>query len=304
MRTLTALIEQYGLWFVFVNVLIEQAGVPIPAYPVLIVASAIAYQQGKTLWLVLFVAILACLIADALWYAAGRRVGRPVMRFLCRITLSPDSCVRQTQTIYERWGAPSLMVAKFIPGFASIATALAGEVRTPKWQFVLFDSVGAALWAGLAIVIGMLFHTAIDDVLNTLSQLGRVGILLVLVALVVYIAYKGFDRWRFQRELRMSRVTVDELAQMLQDGTAPTVLDVRSEASQQRDGKIPGAITARIDSPLALQGDGEVVIYCACPNEASAANLARQLRAKGFTKVRPLLGGIDAWIEAGYNVER
>jgi membrane protein DedA with SNARE-associated domain/rhodanese-related sulfurtransferase len=303
LRTLTTLIEQHGLWFVFFNVLIEQAGVPIPAYPVLIVASAIAYQQGKTVWLILFVAILACLIADALWYAAGRRVGRPVMRLLCRVTLSPDSCVRQTQSIYERWGAPSLMVAKFIPGFASIATALAGEVRTPKWQFAFFDGVGAALWAGLAIAIGVVFHSAIDDVLATLQALGRYGIAMVLAALAAYVAYKWFDRWRFQRELRMSRVTVDELAKMISTGTAPTVLDVRSEASQARDGRIPGAITARIDAPLQVEGEGEVVIYCACPNEASAAKLARTLKAKGFKRVRPLLGGIDAWIEAGYEVE-
>jgi rhodanese-related sulfurtransferase len=127
---------------------------------------------------------------------------------------------------------------------------------------------------------------------------------MVLAALGVCLAYKWFDRWRFARELRMSRVTVDELAHMLIEGTAPVVLDVRSEANQARDGRIPGAITARIDAPLDLAGDGDVVIYCACPNEASAANLARRLRARGFTRVRPLLGGLDAWIAAGHKVER
>jgi membrane protein DedA with SNARE-associated domain/rhodanese-related sulfurtransferase len=305
MRTLALLIEQHGLLFVFFNVLIEQAGVPIPAYPVLIVATAIAYQKGHSVWLVLAVAVLACLIADIGWYLAGRRVGRPVMRNLCRVSMSPDSCVRQTQAIYERWGAPSLMFAKFIPGFATIATAMAGEVRTRKSHFIIFDTIGAALWAGVAILLGVIFHSAIEEVLDTLTQLGRIGITLIVFALIAYLAYKWFDRWRFMRELRMSRVTVAELADMLQAGTAPMVLDVRSAESQRRDGRIPGAITARLDVPLDVAGrNDEVVIYCACPNEASAAKLAKQLKAKGFRRVRPLLGGIDAWIAAGHAVDR
>jgi membrane protein DedA with SNARE-associated domain/rhodanese-related sulfurtransferase len=303
MRTLALLIEQHGLWFVFFNVLLEQAGIPIPAYPVLIVASAIAYERGQPVWLVLAVAVLACLIADAGWYLAGRRVGRPIMKVLCRVTLSPDSCVRQTQSIYERWGPPSLMLAKFIPGFASLATALAGDNRTPKIQFLLYDAIGAALWAGLAIIVGVLFHAAIDDVLNTLTQLGRYGIGLILLALLIYLAYRWFDRWRFQRELRMARVTVNELAAMIQGGTAPIVLDVRSATSQRRDGRIPGAQLVSTDVPLDVAGGHEVVVYCACPNEASAAVLARQLKAKGFRKVRPLQGGIAAWIAAGLPVE-
>ena len=76
-------------------------------------------------WLLL-VGALAAMIADTFWYMTGRRYGTRVLRTLCRISLSPDSCVRQTESIFDRFGAASMIFAKFIPGFASVATALAG----------------------------------------------------------------------------------------------------------------------------------------------------------------------------------
>jgi membrane protein DedA with SNARE-associated domain/rhodanese-related sulfurtransferase len=308
MRHLIELIEQYGLSFVFLNVLIAQTGLPVPAVPTLIVAGALLAHANYSLVQVLAAAVTASLLADLAWFFAGARFGRPVLRTLCRISLSADSCVRQTESIYTRWGPASLLVAKFIPGFSAVATAMAGLIGT-RWRvFTLFDSLGALLWAGVAVALGAIFSDAVRDILDVLETLGKAGLLVVAGGFATAVLLKLRQRRRFYRQLRMDRITVDELRTMLDEGRAPSVLDVRSASSQQRDGRIPGATA--VDSRnlhqaiLAMEPAGEVVVYCACPNEASAALIAKQLIQLGFSRVRPLQGGIDAWIAAGYVVDR
>lgn len=308
MQQLISLLEQYGLSFVFLHVLIEQAGVPLPAYPTLIVAGALVAHANYDVPQLLLAAIAASLIADYAWYLAGSRLGRPVLRTLCRISLSPDSCVRQTESIYLRWGAPSLLVAKFIPGFAAVATALAGSIGTRLWVFLLFDGLGALLWAGLAVGLGLAFQSTVNDLIGVLEQLGKWGLIAIVAAFALVVALKWWQRQRFYRQLRMARISVGELRDLLDQGKLPVILDVRSPLLQGQDGRIPGAI--RIDAQTfgatapELSADGEVIVYCACPNEASAALIAKRLIQQGYSRVRPLHGGIDAWIAAGYAIER
>lgn len=306
MSYLLDLIEQYGLAAVFVNILAEQLGLPIPAYPTMVVTGALLDRGNYSLPMLLGAAFSAALIADFTWYMTGKRYGRRVMKTLCRISLSPDSCVRQTESLYTRWGAPSLLVAKFVPGFNSIGSALAGTVGTRLWQFILFDGLGILLWAGSAIYLGSLFQTTIDDLLGILEQLGKWGLMLIAIALGAFVANKWWQRYRFIKSFRMARISAEELNSLKSSGANPTVIDVRP-AHAQRDGRIPGAITIPLEEVDAFVLDtspgGEIVVYCACPHEASAAMLAKRLMQKGFTKVRPLHGGIDAWMEAGYPVD-
>lgn len=305
MSFLLQLIEEYGLAAVFLNVLVEQGGAPVPAYPTLVLTGALASQGSYSPGLLLAVAVLAALIADLGWYYAGRRYGRKVMALLCRISLSPDSCVRQTENAFGRWGASSLLVAKFIPGFASVASALAGTTGTRLPTFILFDALGAALWAGSAIYLGSLFSSTVDDLLQVLDQLGKGGLLLIGVALAAFIAAKWWKRHMFRRSLRMSRISAADLFELLQKGQRPLIVDVRAPASQ-REGRIPGAIALSGDPSrfaTALPAAEEVIVYCACPNDASAARVAQQLMKHGYTRVRPLQGGIDAWLSAGYLLE-
>lgn len=308
MSHLIELVQQYGLALVFVNVLLLQAGLPVPAYPTLIVTGALAARSPYTLAGLLATAVAASAIGNMGWYVAGRRLGGRVLKTLCRVSLSPDSCVRQTESIFERWGAPSLMFAKFVPGFASVATAMAGVVQIPVWRFVLFDAIGAALWSGVAITLGFIFRDAVNDVLDVLTELGRIGIVLIVVAFILFVIMKWIQRQRFIRQLRMDRLTVAELKDLLASGEPTAVIDVRSKLSQAVTGRIPGAITVdatnmRVDL-LGIEPRSEVVVYCACPNEASAVKVAQALVQHGFRRVRPLTGGIDAWIAAGHEVER
>ena len=310
MQFMLTLIEHYGLWLVFANVLATQLGAPLPVYPTLIAVGAVSSRGQFNAAEVLAVAVTASLIADLAWYFAGTRVGRRVLRVMCRISLSPDSCVRHSEDLYERWGAPSLMFAKFVPGFAAVATSMAGVVRTPLASFVFFDAIGAALWTGVAVALGWTFRDAVGEVLDVLAQAGRWGLLGLACALVLYLAVKTVQRLRLIRSLRMSRVTVDELNDMINSNGHPLIVDVRSVASQKR-GRIPGAVPIdnnAFDESIRAQAieprdADEVIVYCACPNEYSAALVARKLMRAGFNNVRPLAGGIDAWIARGYPVE-
>jgi membrane protein DedA with SNARE-associated domain/rhodanese-related sulfurtransferase len=310
MKSMEQLLAEHGLALVFLNIGAEQAGVPVPAYPMLIVTGALSVDGWYSAWTLLGVAVAACLVADLVWYYAGRRFGGRVLRTVCRISLSPDTCVRQTESLFARWGVWSLLVAKLVPGFGTIATVLSGNQRVPILTFLFFDALGAALYAGIGIGLGVVFHTAVDGLLDVLAGLGRVALPLLAIALVLFIAAKAWHRHRLIREFRGARITVPELSDLIGSGRAHAIVDVRNESSRARDGAIPGALAwptedgddARVLAQVSQ--DAEVVVYCACPNEASAALVARRLRRAGFPHVRPLYGGIHAWIEAGLPVEQ
>ena len=287
MDLLIRLIADYGLLFVFGNILAQQLGAPLPAYPVLMLTGALAARGQLDPFALLGTAVAACLIADATWYQIGRRVGRRVLRVLCRISLSQDGCVRQTESIFTRFGAPSLVVAKFVPGFASVATALAGAMHIARGQFLLFDAIGATLWAGVGLALGWLFSPAIEDIVATLSRLGSWGLILLAVAVALFIAAKWWQRHRFNVQLRMARVSVDALGELIDRGEPPLIIDVRTPAARD-EGRIPGALTAlgdmQVAQLLAHPKDALVVVYCACPNDASAVMGARKLLERGYRR--------------------
>jgi membrane protein DedA with SNARE-associated domain/rhodanese-related sulfurtransferase len=307
MGSIPQFLSHPSLLLIFASVLIDQVGVPVPALPVLILAGAATVASGLNLMTVIAAAVSAALIADFAWYTAGRRLGSTVLRTLCRISLSPDACVRQADSLFLRWGLKALLVAKFLPGVAAVATAMAGATRSARLQFLAYDAFGALFWISAAVGIGRVFHDAVEDVIGAVFRLGRVGGLILLALLAAYLALRGLRRYLFIRSLRMARIDVEELRGQLDGANPPVVLDVRPALRQGLDGRIPGArAIEHLDVPVALlelPRDRDIVIYCACPNEASAARLAQRLRVAGFTRVRPLAGGIDAWRAAGYPTE-
>jgi membrane protein DedA with SNARE-associated domain len=304
---LIELLQQYGLGLVFLNVLALQAGLPLPAYPTLIVAGALAAAGGTPVYQLVGVGVAGALIADSGWYIAGRKFGMRILGTLCRVSLSQDTCVRQTESIFQRFGPSSMLFAKFVPGFASVATAMAGAIRLSYLKFVAFDAVGATLWVGVGVGLGYLFRDTIGELMAKLSSLGKYGVMLVVAGFALYILGKWYRRHLFAKQLRMDRVTVDELRNLLDQKKVQALVDVRSPLTQAATGRIPGA--RAIDMKKIGEGfegvpvEGEVIVYCACPNEATAVKVAEKLRKVGFKRIRPLLGGIDAWIEAGHEVE-
>jgi rhodanese-related sulfurtransferase len=246
-------------------------------------------------------------VADMGWYVAGRLYGNRVMRLLCRMSLSPDSCVSETQLRFERWGGKALIVAKFVPGLSIIAPPLAGALRMAWPRFLGLSTVGAALWVAAYVAVGAVLEPQLKRLLPLATRYGWLVLCIAAAALACYIAYKWRERRRFYAMLRMARITVGELYDLMEAAGAPVVLDVRSHSALALDPRhIPGALhvppgelSGRVDR---LSRDREIVVYCNCPNEASAAKVAKLLIGHGFRHVRPLHGGLDAWIAAGHPV--
>ncbi|HKO54336.1 MAG TPA: VTT domain-containing protein [Thermoanaerobaculia bacterium] len=249
------------------NVFLEQIGAPIPAVPTLIVAGALTRSGHVSVTAIVAWSIAASLVADWFWFLLGRRYGYRILRTLCRISLSPDSCVRDTEANFERWGMKSLLVAKFIPGFSTVAPPLAGAGGRSTVEFLIYDGLGAAIWAGAAVAIGRAFHRAIHVVLQRIEDLGGWALLFLGCLLALVIIFKWWQRRRFILLLRMSRITVDELKALFDAGESPVVLDVRTASAVKHDPRrIPTAIVAdqeQIEERVRdLKPDAEIILYC------------------------------------------
>ncbi len=306
--TLVPVAGQLAVALIIGNVLLDQIGFPVPAVPTLVVAGAVVVDHWGWGAELFAGAVLACMAADVAWYLAGRIYGNRVMKLLCRISVTPDSCVNDTQDRFERWGPKAIVIAKFVPGLAIIAPPLAGALRMGWGRFLGLTAASAALWVGVYLVAGMLLKPQIDWLLPRLAGLGGPAAVLIGVALAGYIAFKWWQRQRFYSMLRMARISVHELNQRLGTPPVPIVVDVRSPTARTLDPRrIPGALHVplnEVDGRLGeLSRDSEIVLYCTCPNEASAAQTAKVLIRHGFERVRPLHGGLDAWIEAGFLVD-
>jgi len=297
------------MMIVFVNVLVDQIGLPVPAVPTLIVAGAVA-ADGKLPFAALFAwSVAACLLADCGWYLIGQKYGIRVLKTLCKISLEPDSCVSQTQVRFERWGINSLVIAKFVPGLAIIAPPMAGALRIGWLRFGALSACGAVLWVGTALAAGMLFKSQIGRVLQHLSAIGSIAGAGAALLLAAYISFKWWERNRFYKMLRMARISVADLYALMAAGASPVIIDVRSATARELEPRwIPGALHVPLPEVAQrlkeLPRDREIILYCTCPSEASAARVAKILMNHGFRRVRPLFGGLDAWVAAGYAVEQ
>ena len=299
---------RHGAAVLFAAVFIEQMGVPLPAAPWLLAAGALA-GTGQINWVgALSAAIFGSILADVIWFYLGRYGGQHVLHLLCRISLEPDSCARRTQDLFTRFGMRGIVAAKFIPGLSTLAPPLAGSSGVSFPRFLFFDGLGALLYAGCFILVGVLFSHQLEQIIDALAGLGRSALGVVIGLAALYVLYKYWQRHRLLTELRMARITVDELHQKQEAGENPVILDLRSHLELERDpALIRGALHISMDElpkrEQELPRDRDIVLYCSCPNEVSSARVALLLRSKGILRVRPLLGGIDAWRERKYPTE-
>jgi len=301
-------LTNHGLPLVFGAVFVDQIGLPLPALPWLVAAGALSATGQFSLPLGLAVTVLACLVADAFWFYLGRHRGNQVLGLLCRISLEPDSCVRRTQNLFTKYGLPGVLIAKFVPGMSTVAPPLAGMAGVGAGRFLLVDGVGSLLYGGSFLALGYCFSNQIDQIVGAMTWVGGNALSLLAGAAALYVAYKYWQRQRLLRELRMARITVDELRRKLEAGEDMVILDLRSSAALEQDPfLIRGAIHLGMDDLERrhhdIPRDRDIIVYRSCPNEVSSARAALRLHRKGFARVRPLLGGIDAWRELNYPME-
>jgi membrane protein DedA with SNARE-associated domain len=257
----------HGYTVLFVWVFAEQLGLPLPAAPLLLAAGALAGAGQLTLALAIALALLAAVLADLFWYELGRRRGSKVLRLLCRISLEPDSCVRQTEEMFARHGARSLLVAKFIPGLGTVAPPLAGIFRMRLSRFLIFDILGTALWAGTFTGLGLLFSDQLERLATSALELGTWLIVVLVASLAAYIGWKYVQRQRFIRQLRIARITPDELKHKLDAGEVVIIVDLRHSLDFEGEPLIiPGALQL---SPEQLEQrhheiprERDIVLYC------------------------------------------
>jgi membrane protein DedA with SNARE-associated domain len=274
----------------------------------LFAAGALVGTGQMNLGVALGAAAFGSLLADMFWFFLGRRYGHRVLGLLCRISLEPDSCVRRTQDVFARRGMQGIVAAKFIPGLSTLAPPLAGSSGVSTARFIFFDGAGSLLYVGSFILVGILFSRQLEQVMAAVGSLGSSALGVVAGLAALYIGYKYFQRRRLLRELRIARISVDELHQKLEAGESPVILDLRPLSELENDPSlILGAVHMTMDEvehrQQEIPRDRDIILYCSCPNEVSSARAALLLRRNGIVRVRPLLGGFDAWRERNYPTE-
>ncbi len=297
----------YGILFLWV--LVEQLGVPVPSIPLLIAAGTLSATHRVAAFPAMLAILAACAIADSMWYFAGVHYGSRVVKLICRLSLEASTCVKKTETYFGRHGATTLLFAKFVPGLSAVAPPIAGETGMSYARFLAFDLTGSLLWASVYVFGGRFFGDVAKKSAPFFHFLARFGVLLFVLAIIAFVVRRIWNQRIFLKTLRDAGVTGPELEAMITSaeasgGKTPFIVDLRHPLDYLPDPRVlPGAV--RI-SPMELEKhcdllprDTDVILYCTCPNDETSGTLARRLQKLGVHRVRPLRGGFEGWRDAG-----
>jgi membrane protein DedA with SNARE-associated domain/rhodanese-related sulfurtransferase len=304
----THILLTYGYLLLFAWVLIEQLGVPLPATPVMLAAGALTVDGHLNFPLAFMACVGACMVADSAWFFIGRRYGHFVLRTLCKLSLEPTICVRKTQDSFGRSRGVMLLFAKFVPGLAALAPPVAGQNGMKYPRFLLLDTAGATLWVTAILVCGRLFGDLLKRDPSLLNWAGRFSGALLVLGVVGFFVARLLRRRAMLKQLASSRLEPEELRRQLDAGQQVYIIDLRHPLELVTDPFVlPGAQHFAPDVLTQRHGeiprDRDVVLYCTCPNEATAAKTALTLHKLGIERVRPLRGGFDEWKRLGFPMD-
>ncbi|MDA1277421.1 MAG: VTT domain-containing protein [Verrucomicrobia bacterium] len=292
----------HGYLVVFVWVFADQAGLPLPSFPVLLAAGALAHAGSLNLFAVIALATLAAILPDSLWFELGRHRGGSVLKFICRTSLEPDSCVGRTQQTFSRRGTWTLVVSKFVPGLNIVAAPMAGISGVSRLRFLALNAAGSLAFAVLFVSLGYLFSRQLEQVLALAAETGHWFLIAVFALFIAYLAIKYARRARFIRLLRVARISPDELRDKLVAGTEVAIVDLRlpldfAAAPQTLPGALRLAPEEVASRHQEIPRDRDIVLYCSCPDESTSTRAALLLKQYGIHRVRPLAGGYDTWLQ-------
>jgi len=302
------LLTRHGALWMFLATLGERLGLPLFVTPLLVAAGALAAMGKLHFGVLLLVTTVACLAGDTAWYELGRWKGTQLLGLLCRISFQPDSCVRRTELALARHTGSSLLWAKWLPGISHLALPLAGTARISRTRFHFYNSLGSIAWLAALLAAGYLSMLTIDW-LGIFAITARWAVALAVVASLAMAARSYQQRRQSLKTLRMARISPQEVYQLLSSGIVPVIVDLRHPldflAAPRTLPKALRIAPNEIASRLAeLPANREIVVYCTCPNEATAVMVTRQLRTLGVKQVRPLAGGLAGWEKLGFPVDR
>ncbi|HEX4030833.1 MAG TPA: VTT domain-containing protein [Terracidiphilus sp.] len=298
----------YGYLLLFAWVLVEQLGIPLPATPLLLAAGALSADGKINFALALVAGTIASLTADSAWFLVGRRYGHHVLRILCRLSLEPTTCVRRTQNSFGRRRGTLLMFAKFVPGLATLAPPVAGENGMSYGPFLFFDMIGSVLWVGALLTGGRFFGDLLKRDPSAMAWVGRFSGALLVLAVIGFFLGRLYRRRMVLRKLAASRLEPQDLKRQLDAGESIYIVDLRHPLELLPDPfTLPGALHLSPDELTSrhqeIPRDRDVVLYCTCPSEATAAKTAMTLNKLGIDRVRPLRGGFDEWKRLGFPLD-
>lgn len=285
----------------FLSVFARQLCLPVPAILFLLAGGALTGSGKLSLIGILVVAILGCLLGDLIWFEAGRRSGKRVLRLLCALALDPSVCIRQSRSTFARKGLPVLLFAKFVPGLDGITPPLAGIAGASRRNFLLFDAGGSAAWAGAYIGTGFLFASQLEKIARYTSVVANALILVLGVPLVIFFVWKLLQLIRIVRWLRPLHITPEQLQTRMNAGEEFALVDLlRFEDDPEDYRVIPGSIRAdpaklRSNARIVMPDGLEMVLYCEGENDFVSARVAAVLRRRGIRHIRVLSGGLTAW---------
>lgn len=304
----THIVLMYGYLLLFGWMLVEQLGVPLPAAPILVAAGALCASRQMSFGLALAAGVAGSLVADTTWFFVGRKYGHHVLRVLCKLSLEPSTCVRRTQDTFGRRRGLALLVAKFVPALATLAAPVAAQNGMGYAEFVVYDGMGAALWVATVLAVGRCFGDLLKRDPGLLNWTGRFWLALLLLAVGAFILWRIARRRVFMKQLAASRVEPEELKRQLDAGETVFIVDLRHPLELLPDPfTLPGAVHFSPDALAArheeIPRDRDIVLFCTCPSEATAAKTAMRLHRLGIERVRPLRGGFDEWKRLGFPMD-
>jgi membrane protein DedA with SNARE-associated domain/rhodanese-related sulfurtransferase len=308
MALLMHILLLYGYFLLFAWVLVAPFGIPLPAAPVLLAAGALSAEHELSFPLALTAGLAASLIADSAWFLIGRRYGHHVLRILCKLSLEPTTCVRRTQDSFGRRRGVTLILAKFVPGLATLAPPVAGQNGMGFAAFLLFDGIGSTLWVGALLAAGRFFGDLLNHDSSLLDWAGRFSGALLVLGIAGFFAGRLVRRRMILKELAAARLEPEELKRQLDAGEPVYIVDLRHPLELLPDPfTLPGARHFSPDSLAArhheIPRDRDIVLFCTCPSEATAAKTAMTLHKLGIDRVRPLRGGFDEWKRLGFPLD-
>jgi membrane protein DedA with SNARE-associated domain len=187
----TGLVHDYGLIALFLVVMLESGGVPLPGETALVAAAIFASQGDLDLAAVIVVAAAGAIIGDNLGYWVGRTGGRKLLLRFGPLRRWTERVLPWSERFFHRHGAKTIFLARFFSVLRVTAAWLAGVSRMHWWTFFLWNAAGGIVWAVLVGLVAYFVGHAAADAIGRYGLLGGAGIVVLLV-----LAFGAIHIWR------------------------------------------------------------------------------------------------------------
>lgn len=303
-------IAHHGYAVTSIALFVTCCGLPLPVSVVLLTAGAAAHGGSLNLGVVILCAGGSALSGDTLMYLGGRYTGWWLLTGICKFSLNPEDCIFGSARSFYKRGSKTLLIAKFVPGLATVAAALAGSLNMRLRRFLALDGLGVLLYTGGWSLAGFLFAPFLREVVRSVQRVGHITAAMMGAILVLYILWLVLSSLRDSRFSAIQKIAAADLFERLRTSTHDRLMiiaDVRSHGYYdpgmmriKNSIRIePSRLKEELDALRAfMQPECEIYLYCSCAREATSMRVARLLEQENCeTKV--IQGGLKAWVKAG-----